>query len=273
MKSTILKSIMVLLIFIVTTMNAQDFQGKAFYQTKEVVNLKMDSTQIDIKQQTAIQEMLRKQLEKVYELEFNKIESVYREQERLEKPSAKLAGGIIVVLAGEGNNRLYKNTKTESFISSRDFMGKQFLISDSLEKLDWKLEEESKKIGDYLCFKATATQEYETLGLETNKIEIKRRNIIAWYTPEIPVNHGPEKYFGLPGLIMEVVAGKRMYLCSKLILNPKKRLKIMTPKKGKKVTQLEFEKIQNKKNKEMNERYSNERKKGNENSIQIKIRG
>jgi GLPGLI family protein len=273
MKFLFIKILAIVMFLVVSKMNAQDFQGKAIYQTKEVVNLKMDSTQIDIKQQTAIQEMLRKQLEKVYELEFNKIESVYREQEQLEKPSAKLAGGIIVVLAGEGNNRLYKNSQTESFINSRDFMGKQFLISDSLEKLDWKLEEESKKIGDYLCFKATATQEYEDVDFKTDEIEIKNRNIIAWYTPEIPVNHGPEKYFGLPGLIMEVIAGKRMYLCSKLILNPKKRLKIKTPEKGKKVTQLEFEKIQNKKIKEMNERYSNDRKKGNENSIQIKIRG
>jgi GLPGLI family protein len=44
--------------------------------------------------------------------------------------------------------------------------------------------------------------------------------ITAWYTPEIPVNQGPENYWGLPGLILEINDGKTVILCSKIVLNP-----------------------------------------------------
>jgi GLPGLI family protein len=38
--------------------------------------------------------------------------------------------------------------------------------------------------------------------------------ITAWYTPEIP-NQGPENYWGLPGLILEINDGKTVILCRK----------------------------------------------------------
>jgi GLPGLI family protein len=47
--------------------------------------------------------------------------------------------------------------------------------------------------------------------------------ITAWYTPEIPVNQGPENYWGLPGLILEINDGKTVILCSKIVLNPKEK--------------------------------------------------
>jgi GLPGLI family protein len=47
--------------------------------------------------------------------------------------------------------------------------------------------------------------------------------ITAWYTPEIPVNQGPENYWGLPGLILEINDSKTVILCSKIVLNLKKK--------------------------------------------------
>jgi GLPGLI family protein len=43
--------------------------------------------------------------------------------------------------------------------------------------------------------------------------------ITAWYTPEIPVNQGPENYWELPSLILEINDGKTVVLCSKIVLN------------------------------------------------------
>jgi predicted GIY-YIG superfamily endonuclease len=51
----------------------------------------------------------------------------------------------------------------------------------------------------------------------------KEISITAWYTPEIPINQGPENYWGLPGLILEVTDGKTVILCSKLVLNTKEK--------------------------------------------------
>jgi GLPGLI family protein len=77
--------------------------------------------------------------------------------------------------------------------------------------------------------------------------------ITAWYAPEIPVNQGPESYWGLPGLILEVNDGRTTILCSKIVLNPKEKAKIEAPSKGKVVTQAEYDETVMKKMEEMRE--------------------
>ena len=151
----------------------------------------------------------------------------------------------------------------------------------------------TKKIGDYTCFKATAVKEAsksdfrnyrrkekkeeakkETVKTEevnkdekatTEKKEEKKTNffdeidlpkeitVTAWYCPEIPVNQGPDEYWGLPGLIMEVNDGKTVIMCSKLVMNVKDKIEIKAPTGGDKVTQKEFDDIMMKKMKEMSE--------------------
>ena len=51
-------------------------------------------------------------------------------------------------------------------------------------------------------------------------------DVEAWYTPQIPVGHGPAEYWGLPGLILEVSAGNTTMLCSKIVMNPAEKEKI-----------------------------------------------
>jgi GLPGLI family protein len=63
----------------------------------------------------------------------------------------------------------------------------------------------------------------------------------AWYTPQIPVSHGPAEYWGLPGLILEVSAGGTTMLCAKIIMNPKEKIKIEAPDKGKEITKNDYQ--------------------------------
>ena len=81
-----------------------------------------------------------------------------------------------------------------------------------------------------------------------DQIEVPKEVVVtAWYTPEIPVNQGPEGYWGLPGLILEVNDGKTVILCSKIVLNPKEKVEIKAVSKGKVVSQKEFDEIMIKK--------------------------
>jgi GLPGLI family protein len=66
--------------------------------------------------------------------------------------------------------------------------------------------------------------------------------IEAWYTLQIPVSNGPAEYWGLPGLILEVSAGDTTMLCSKIILNPKDKVAIVAPDKGKEITKNDYQK-------------------------------
>ncbi len=276
-----MKTIITLLITIslgITSMIAQSIEGIATYKTDRQVDLKMEDDKggMDDEITKSIQAQLRKQFQKEFTLKFNNTESLYEEVESLEKPQAPQAGGIIIRLSG-GSDVLYKNTKTQTFTRASEIMDKPFLIEDTLVKPAWKLEKETKNIGDYLCFKATLTEEVEEQSfsseiMETETIK-KVRVTTAWYTLSIPLQHGPSDFWGLPGLVLEINDGDQTILCSKIILNPKEEINIQPPTKGKKVNQAEFDEIEKKKNEEMMEQFKTSSKKKDGNSFSIKIGG
>ncbi len=285
--TTIIKIMVFVLTVVVSTVSAQDFQGVATYKTQRAFEVKMDSTQVNSEMQEKMMAMMKKQFQKTFNLTFNKEESVYKEEESLDKPQVG-GGGFQVTVVGNGGGAdvLYKNTKNGNYADKKDTMGKIFLIKDNLEKIEWKLEGETKYIGEYPCFKATYTKLVEKTRVsfesnsntEANKSdepeepEMEERTVTAWYTPQIPVNNGPSKYQGLPGLILEVHDGKLNIMCSKIVLNPKDKVEIEAPTKGKEVTQKKYNEIMEKKAKEMMERYAPRNGRKGE-GIEIRIGG
>lgn len=277
--STIAKTIALALVMLTMTVAAQDFQGIATYKTHRKVDVKLDSTQMNNEMQAQVMAMLKKQFEKTYKLTFNKEESIYKEEEQLGAPQPQ--GMVVMVAESGGSDVLYRNSKEQRFTNQNEIFSKQFLIQDKLEQLDWKLGSETKNIGDYTCFKATLKQEREVMesGVSVNddkelsdEVKTEEIEIVAWYTPQIPVNTGPSNFHGLPGLILEVNDGSQTIICSKIVLNPKQKVKIVEPSKGKKVTQEKYDEIMDKKIKEMQERYHHNRE-GDGQSIEIRFGG
>ena len=243
-------------LFITVTAIAQDFRGIAEYDSKTTLEWDFQggaNTEWEAEQQ----KQLQKALQKKYTLKFDKTQSLYEEQEKLSEPApAGLA--VEIVLPGSGTN--YKNLKEKQFTLESDIFGKEFLIVDTLINHQWKVTGETKKIGSYICYKATYTIKAESQRQQTDKpVDIlgyaqeKDYVVTAWYTPDIPVSTGPANYWGLPGLILEVNDGTTVLLCSKITINPKQKIEITAPKKGQKVTQAEFDKIMGKKSQQMME--------------------
>jgi GLPGLI family protein len=247
---------------------AQEFQGKAEYFSKRIIKEKVEvnkaagENEMSPEMEKAFQEAMKKASEKQYLLSFNKSECLYEEQEQLEKPEASANGGFSVSVVFSGEGKKYLNLKDKNSIEEADIFGKEFLIVEPLEKPDWKLLNETKKIGDYNCFKAELIvqvtekqkEEYkEFLKKEETKPSLfkmeepKDKVIIAWYTPEIPLSFGPNNYWGLPGLILEINEDETIILCSKVTLSNKEKAKIKVPNTGDKVTQKKFDEIEKKK--------------------------
>lgn len=260
--------------------NAQDFQGVATYKSKRKIDIKLDSSQMSSEMHQRMIEMMKKQFEKTFKLSFNKEESIYKEEEKLETPQP---GGMqMVVINTEGSDILYKNTKDSRYANQNESFSKIFLIKDSLQTYDWKLSSETKNIGEYTCYKATFSREVEVVESrisvngdndeedEDAEPKMETRVTTAWYTPEISVNNGPGNYHGLPGLILEVNDGSETVICSRIVLNPKDKVKISEPTKGKEITQEAYDKVMEKKLKEMQERYN---PRGDGESIEIRIGG
>ncbi|WP_430399397.1 GLPGLI family protein [Flavobacterium sp.] len=271
-------------------LEAQDFQGMAVYESKtstaDFMKGMGGNRDITPEMQKNIEERMKKMFEKTFILNFDKSASIYKEEEVLDAPGQQGGGRMMSSMMGGGGTQ-YKNVKTKQVIIDREFFGKEFLIKDSLPKLEWKLEGESKMIGQYNCFKATAVRPVSDSDFrnfrfrggkddekkEKGEAEVKKDStssktnlmdqwempkeivITAWYSPEIPVNQGPENYWGLPGLILEVNDGKTSILCSKIVMNTKEKVEIKAPSKGKEVTQKEYDEIVKNKMEEMREMY------------------
>ncbi|MBT8316925.1 MAG: GLPGLI family protein [Lutibacter sp.] len=241
---------------------AQDFQGKAYYFSKSTMQLGSWGARLSEAQKKQIQANLKNRLEKTYVLTFNKEESIFEEDEKLDAMSG--ATDSWGKNFSPGNQ--YKNVKTNSFVQNQEFYGKQFLVKDNLQKIDWRMESETKQIGNYTCFKATAsipTSELNWYNFSWNDIrqsasteeneekEIEMTEVVAWYSPQIPVSQGPSEFWGLPGLILEVNIGNTTMLCSKIVMNPEQKTKIEAPEKGKLVAKMEYKEIITGKMKEM----------------------
>lgn len=286
--TTLIKYAIATLSLLSTYAFAQDFQGVATYKTHRAFDIKMDSTKINSDLQKQMIEMMKKQFQKTYKLTFNKEASLYKEEESLSKPQVGNGINVVAFSSSGGSDILYKNTKTNTYVDQKDTMGKIFLVKDSIQKIDWKLGSETKHIGEYQCFKATYTKmvpkprkftsgslsKVEEKNKADKKPEMIERTVTAWYTPQIPVNNGPDDYQGLPGLILEVHDGKLTIVCSKIVLNPEEKIDIQAPTKGKAVSRKKYKKIMEKKSKEMMERYAPKRgSRKNGETISISISG
>ena len=266
----------VALLFVSMMSFAQDFQGMAVYQSKtQMPNMsgRFAGRDFTPEMKAQMEERIKKRLEKTYILNFDKTASIYKEEEKLDNPVGNGGGGMMMRFGMGGT--LYKNIKEKRFVTDKDLMGKEFLVKDTLTTIKWKLTQETKQIGDYMCFKATAVmpnpafafkemrdkaqkemeknQTAEEAKNKTNLLpEIKKETeVVAWYTPDIPVSNGPGSYQGLPGLILEVNEERTVILCTMVALNVKDKKEIKEPAKGKIVTQKEYDDISKAKMQEM----------------------
>lgn len=243
-------------------LSAQDFQGIAVYESKTIFDFdnaetKTEGDKMSPEMETLLQEQLKKAMEKTYTLKFDKKASMYKEEEKLAAPSTS-GINMTVSVSFNGGGSLYKNLKEKIALTETEIYGKEFLVTENLEPLEWKLENETKKIGNYTCYKATVVfkpreRDDKDKAILLTSVPETDRTVTAWYTPEIPVSNGPQNYWGLPGLILEVNDGHTVLLCSKITLNPKEKFELTAPKKGSKVSREEFDKIMEKKTEEMME--------------------
>jgi GLPGLI family protein len=280
-------------------LQAQEFQGMAVYESKTSTSdfkTRMEGNKnMTLDMQKRIEENMKKMFEKTFILNFNKTASIYKEEEKLEA-STQAGGGFRMMssFAG-GGGTFYKNVKDKQYSNDKEFMGKEFLVKDSLTSLAWKMEAETRVIGGYTCYKATAVKKPSATDFRNMRprkedadkkegakpaddkktnfldaVEVPKEIVItAWYTPEIPVSQGPEGYWGLPGLILEVNDGRTIILCSKIVLNPKDKVEIKAITKGKVVSQKEYDDAVMKKMEEFRE--MNQGRGGREGGMQIRF--
>ncbi len=275
------KYILIFLLLFSFVINAQSISGQAYYESKTTVDMDAlgGGREMSEEMKKTVAQMMKSALEKTYILTFNKDESIYKEQEKLD--AAPINPGFKMMMSSYTPGAQYKNLNTGQIVEENEFFGKQFLVTDSIHTLDWQVTKESKTIGQYIAFKATAIKKVDPNDYsmarpkkkeEKENTEVKKDTtqpqdpmdmieipeeieVTAWFTPQIPVSNGPGEFAGLPGLILELNVYRTTLLCSKIVMNPKDADKIEPPKKGKEVTRAEYVKIVKEKTDEMRENF------------------
>ncbi|MFD2513359.1 GLPGLI family protein [Pontibacter locisalis] len=166
-------------------------------------------------------------------LTFNDTESLYKPLIDEQDDMAAAGNGGQMVIMRTPQNQTYLNTAEAKKVSLREFMGKNYLIHDSLTILPWKFGNGTKVIQGYTCRQAFYTDE------KTNK------TTVAWYTDQLRPSLGPDNYNSLPGAVLEVDFdnGLRITKATKVELRNLKKNDLVQPAKGEKVTEKEYQEL------------------------------
>ncbi|MRG44077.1 GLPGLI family protein [Chitinophaga sp. SYP-B3965] len=154
--------------------------------------------------------------EEDFQMAFNDQRSVYRSYTKqlqdsihtAQMEAAAKAGSDAInmgLLVPSTTEKIYTSENEKAIYISKLFSENDYLIAEALEKINWQIEKDTRTLLGYTCQKATGI--------------CKGRKYTAWFTTDIPVNFGPWKLQGLPGLILEAYdASQRIrFTCTKIV--------------------------------------------------------
>ena len=198
-----MKQYLYILTFIFTFNSLYSQSGQVFY---EAISKKYPETK-ENKADVYIVELENTKI--LLELKFNKTVS-YFSKANLKKGDEFNLGeeGLSILI---GYEELYYNLKDKLLFSDYG----EFLIKTPSNH-NWNISSESKKIDNYLCYKATYTESYTARDGKT-----KERVITAWFCPELPYSFGPLEFNGLPGLILELEKNGNKVVAKSILLSDK----------------------------------------------------
>jgi len=122
---------------------------------------------------------------KSYSSAFLKFDSINRNSE------------IVFFANPKFENRFIKDLKTSITANYENLLANTFSY-DSKDEMQWKIADEFKNIGNFKVQKAVT--------------KFGGRNWTAWFCNEISFPYGPYKFYGLPGMILEVYDDKKDYI-------------------------------------------------------------
>jgi len=165
-----------------------------------------------------------------FELVANKTASYFKMIETIKNEETTFATAF-----SDASTSYYTEADSNNKMSyENDYLGE--LRINYSEKTEWKLENESKYIDTYLCYKATSQE------IVVNGDKTFRHAIIAWYCPAIPFSYGPKGFNGLPGLILELQVRNITWGATKIEVSNEEK-SIEKPTKGKLITEEEYKKM------------------------------
>ena len=233
-------------------MQAQQTEGKVIYERTMQMQITIDDNE-------AVSRMMPKSRTDKFELNFANNQSIWKHVDEENNADEVSGNGVQIKMLAPGMDDIaFFNFEKAAKVEQREMFGKQFLVADSIRKLNWKLTDDTKEILGHTCRKATTHKVSKRMSMNIDNGKMERKefddttNVVAWFTTDIPVSAGPELQGQLPGLILalDMNDGKITYKAVEITAKADVAA-IKEPTKGKKVTPDGFTAERNKMMEEM----------------------
>jgi GLPGLI family protein len=130
---------------------------------------------------------------------------------------------------------IYRDRSKGETFDVMTLLNKEKVVVDTLDCQQWKSKNDMKEIAGHICMNASF---YDT---------VKGKEVIAWFALDLPIPSGPDKYCGLPGMILEINEsnGAVVYTATSVLLSEEKVVivKPTVKKKIKIITYEDYDKI------------------------------
>jgi GLPGLI family protein len=227
------KTLLIFCLILFVSAYSQENGGEVNYRIEIAVDttLKSKSSRLEIMQEKALNGSKKIKLK----LEFDSKNSKFYLEKGLEDSDTQFAVAWAncknTIYTISSDNKSYYNNSSNSMEIVKE---NEFLIYNELGS-EWITHNEYKMIDTFICYKATKSVEYETRN------GLQKKLITAWYCPELPYSFGPNGYFGLPGLILELTDKNVTFIAQKINLLKKEKIEFV--KKGKLISNKEYQNI------------------------------
>lgn len=205
----------------------QTNEGMITYETKINVHRTLP------KEREEMKKMIPEFRTSQQQLVFNADESLYKQVEDDDDENMEKGGLGIQMRIQQPFVEIYFNRSNASRVTQQEFLGKEYLIEDSLVLPPWKFGAEIKRIMGYDCKQATHYNEE------------RKQQVVAWYAPQLRPFLGPEKFNTLPGAVLQVDLndGERVITAKSFQARALKKNELKVPNHGIKITQADFRKM------------------------------
>lgn len=125
------------------------------------------------------------------------LQTDYALYEKLHREMNPLGQSEYKPLGGMEREYLFRNINDGETMIHRVIAGEHYSYTESTEMPVWQIQSETKEVLGYSCQLASC--------------DFRGRRWYAWFSTDIPINEGPWKLFGLPGLVLEAWDSKKHY--------------------------------------------------------------
>lgn len=125
------------------------------------------------------------------------LQTDYTLYEKLHREMNPLVQSEYKPLGGMEREYLFRNINDGETMIYRVIAGEHYSYTEPTEMPIWQIQSETKELLGYSCQLASC--------------DFRGRTWYAWFSTDIPINEGPWKLFGLPGLVLEAWDSKKHY--------------------------------------------------------------